>query len=160
MIMKLSPNFSLKELTFSPVAELYDIANEPNQAQITNLKNLCLYVLQPARDEFGQQITVNSGYRCRELNTRIDGAVRSQHLEGKAADITCSDNNKLFNILLKNGNFDQLIAEGIKNGKPKWIHVSFNGQNNRNQVLIAQFKDRKADYMAFYPELYNKIYTL
>jgi zinc D-Ala-D-Ala carboxypeptidase len=158
--MKLSQNFSLKELTFSHVAELYDIANEPNNEQIEHLKALCINVLQPARDEFGKQIIVNSGFRCRELNTKIDGAVKSQHLEGKAADITSIDNNKLFNILLKQCNFDQLIAEGLKNGKPKWIHVSFNGQNNRKQVLIAQFKDRKADYMAFYPELYNKIYTL
>lgn len=44
--------------------------------------------LQELRDAFGQAITVTSGYRCKDHNKAIGGAPRSQHLLGKAADIT------------------------------------------------------------------------
>jgi uncharacterized protein YcbK (DUF882 family) len=44
--------------------------------------------LQGLRDEFGQAITVTSGFRCEAHNKEIGGAAKSQHLYGKAADIT------------------------------------------------------------------------
>jgi uncharacterized protein YcbK (DUF882 family) len=44
--------------------------------------------LQALRDDFGQGITITSGYRCQSHNREIGGAKNSQHLYGKAADIT------------------------------------------------------------------------
>ncbi len=44
--------------------------------------------LQVLRDDFGQAITITSGYRCEAHNKAIGGAAKSQHLYGKAADIT------------------------------------------------------------------------
>ena len=45
--------------------------------------------LQFLRDYTGRPITVNSGYRCPEYNAKISGSSKkSQHMLGKAADIT------------------------------------------------------------------------
>jgi uncharacterized protein YcbK (DUF882 family) len=43
--------------------------------------------LQIIRDELGEPIKINSGYRCEAYNRKIGGVKRSQHLKGKAADI-------------------------------------------------------------------------
>jgi uncharacterized protein YcbK (DUF882 family) len=44
--------------------------------------------LQFLRDYTGRPITINSAYRCPEHNKKIGGSKTSQHLLGKAADIT------------------------------------------------------------------------
>ena len=47
--------------------------------------------LQILRDYTGRAITVNSGYRSPKHNAKIGGSLSSQHLLGKAADITIKD---------------------------------------------------------------------
>ena len=95
-----------------------------------NVKALVANVLDPAREKLGLPITVNSGYRCRHHNETVGGAVKSQHMAGEAADITCSDNALLEKIIREQGRFDQLIIY------PGFLHVSYkrNGAN-RHQVL-------------------------
>ena len=44
--------------------------------------------LQFLRDYTGRPITINSAYRCPEHNKKVGGSKTSQHLSGKAADIT------------------------------------------------------------------------
>ena len=51
--MKLSQNFSLRELTASQTAERKGISNQPSDEHIENLKLLCENILQPIRDEWG-----------------------------------------------------------------------------------------------------------
>ena len=41
------------------------------------------------RERIGKPIIVNSGVRCKQHNANVGGAVASQHLEGKAADLGC-----------------------------------------------------------------------
>lgn len=48
-------------------------------------------VLDALRDFFDKPITVNSGCRCEAHNLRVGGAMHSQHLLGKAADIVVKD---------------------------------------------------------------------
>ena len=50
--MKLSPNFSLRELTKSQTAERKGIDNTPTEEHTENLKLLCENILQPTRDEW------------------------------------------------------------------------------------------------------------
>ena len=45
--MKLTPNFSLRELTKSQTAERKGIDNTPTDEHIENLKLLCKNILQP-----------------------------------------------------------------------------------------------------------------
>ena len=47
--MKLTANITLDELTKSQVAERKGINNNPNPAQIENLKALAVNILQPVR---------------------------------------------------------------------------------------------------------------
>ena len=44
--------------------------------------------LQTLRDYVGRPITINSAYRCTKHNEKVGGSKNSQHLLGKAADIT------------------------------------------------------------------------
>jgi zinc D-Ala-D-Ala carboxypeptidase len=146
--MKLSQNFSLRELTKSQTAERKGISNEPSEEHIENLKLLCTKILQPIRNEFGV-VSVSSGYRSRALCEAIGSKVTSQHARGQAADFECygMDNNKLFNWAIANVLFDQAILE-FYNGDPDsgWIHMSYNEDNNRGQTLRAYRENNKVVY--------------
>ena len=84
--MKLSENFSLKELTSSQTAERKGISNNPSEDHMNNLKELCVNVLQKVRDHYGKVVSVSSGYRSPELCVSIGSSVNSQHAKGQAAD--------------------------------------------------------------------------
>ena len=43
--------------------------------------------LQTIRDFFGSPLTINSAYRCPSHNSKVGGAVHSQHLSGNATYI-------------------------------------------------------------------------
>ena len=139
--MKLSANFELSELTKSQVAERKGLPNNPSPAHIDNLKALCINVLQPIRSEFDKPVIISSGYRSGEVCVAIGSKPTSQHAEGKAVDfeIVGVDNKDLFDWVKNNLEFDQLILEFYKEGEPNsgWIHVSWNGGDNRNQTLKA-----------------------
>ncbi|MFV0505893.1 MAG: D-Ala-D-Ala carboxypeptidase family metallohydrolase [Bacteroidales bacterium] len=133
--MRLSKNFTLDELLHSDTADSLGIRNTPSKEVIVNLRNLVRNVLQPAREQLGSAIRVNSGFRCEELNTAIKGAKQSQHRKGEAADLDCKNNAKLYNIIKDNLDFDQLIWEKGDDRQPAWVHVSFKASGNRKQLL-------------------------
>ena len=146
--MKLSQNFSLRELTKSQTAERKGISNEPSEEHIENLKLLCTKILQPIRDEFGI-VSISSGYRSPALCEALGSKSTSQHARGQAADFECygTDNNKLFEWATKNLTFDQAILE-FYNGDPEsgWIHMSYNEDNNRSETLRAFRENNKVVY--------------
>ena len=79
--MKLTPNFSVRELTKSQTAERKGIDNTPTEEHIENLKLLCENILQPTRDEWGV-VSVSSGYRSPSLCQAIGSSEKSQHARG------------------------------------------------------------------------------
>lgn len=129
--MKLTKNFTLTELTRTNTG----LTNQPNNQEIKALTNLCIKVLQPARDMYGGIVRVNSGFRCFAVNRAVGGARNSRHMYGEAADITAftkPNNKKLFELIRDNLSFDQLINER----NYSWIHVSYKSdEKNRNQIL-------------------------
>ena len=137
--MQLTKNFTLEELVHSDTADAKGIDNTPTQEIIDNLKELAENVLQPIRDKWGKPLIINSGYRCKELNKAIGGVSTSQHQRGQAADIeagTNDDNKELFYMISdmiedKEIIVDQLLDEA----RYSWIHVSYNKDKNRNQIL-------------------------
>lgn len=133
--MKLSKYFTLYEMTRSQKASQRNILNVPNDAQIENLIELCICVLDRIRETVGRPIMVTSGYRSNLLNKAVGGSRTSQHLQGQAADIQVKGmkTEQLFQLILKSGiEFDQCIQEF-----DTWIHISFNKGNNRKQALRA-----------------------
>ena len=129
--MKLSENFTLAELTVTSV----NAPNIPNEEQIKNLQALVDNVLQPLRDLYGKPIRINSGFRSLEVNKKIKGAPKSQHLKGEAADISCENNALLFRLIRDSFDFDQLLWEKGNDIQPAWVHVSFSRTKNRKQIL-------------------------
>lgn len=130
--------FTLKEFIYSKTAGAMGIDNVPDFEQVRNLDNLVKYVLNPCRQYIGTAIYVNSGYRSKRLNTIIGGVPTSQHTEGKAADITTLHDKAdidLFNFIVDKIDFDQCIRYKT------FIHVSYNGKDNRNQVIDKIHKE-------------------
>jgi len=145
---QLSKNFSLAEMTKSSTAIRCGIDNtKPDKQQLINLTSLTIKVLQPVRDEFGST-TINSGFRCLELNREIRSSDTSQHVKGEAADIECKavDNLVLAKWIRDNLDFDQVILEGYDGVDPAsgWIHVSYKADGtNRKACLTATFPNKK-----------------
>lgn len=127
--------FTIKELTTSSTATRLKIDNTPTEEVVNNLESLVNNILDKIREAYGKPITVNSGYRCPKLNTAIGGSKTSQHITGKAADITVGNrqaNRSLFQFIQKlDLPFDQLIDEY----NYKWVHISYDPNKNRKQIL-------------------------
>ena len=146
--MQLSAHFNLAEFTRSESAKRHGVSNEPTPEHLDNIKVLCEKVLEPIRMKFGP-INISSGYRSKVLNHYIGGTLRSQHCEGKAADIDMDDmqgvtNKQIFEYIKNELEFDQLINE-FNYG---WVHVSYNLGNNRKQILDALKVNNKTVYAA------------
>ena len=148
--MKLTENFSLKELTASQTAERKGIDNTPSPTHQGNLKSLCEMILQPIRDHFGRVVSISSGYRSPELCTAIGSKTTSQHARGEAADfeIFGVSNKELADYINEYLDYDQLILEYWKKEDPNsgWVHCSYTNGNNRKQYLRAYKEDGKTKY--------------
>ena len=148
--MKLSNNFSLKELTASQTAARKGIDNTPSPTHQANLKSLCTHVLQPIRDHFSQVVSVSSGYRSQELCLAIGSKITSQHAKGEAADfeIFGVSNKELADYIHEHLDYDQLILEYWKEEDPNsgWVHCSYSQNHNRKQYLKAFTIDGATKY--------------
>ena len=104
-----------------------------------NIEALVDNVLDPARRVFGGPVSVSSGYRCPKHNAEVGGVGGSQHLRGEAADICCSDNERLAEIIERNGRYDQLIRYKGVGGRIRFLHVSWkrDGVNRRMKLWLS-----------------------
>ena len=141
---RISKHISYKEAVGSNYAKQKGIKNKPNEDQVENMKLLAKEVFEPLREWVGCPIRVNSMFRSLELNTALKGSKTSSHMKGEAMDITsmacgkenCKSNLDMFHYIKDNLDFDQLIWEFGK--EPKWLHVSYNKDKNRKQVLVTK----------------------
>lgn len=144
MATKISKNFTLEELYASSTAKAKGINNIPTPQAIINLTYLVSKVLQPLRVYAQEPIKIGSGYRSPALNRAVGGVSNSQHMTGQAADL-CIDGNiekgrKWFDLIRRNLPFDQLIWEKNPKTGSYWVHVSFNAEGNRGQVIDGLLK--------------------
>ena len=111
--MRLSKNFTLKELIRSETATRKGINNNPNEDHIESLQRLCDHVLQPVREHFDKVVSISSGFRSEELCVAIGSSANSQHAKGQAADFEIYElsNKELADWIVDNLNFDQCILE-------------------------------------------------
>lgn len=72
---KLSSNFKVSEFACKDGSDTVLVAPR------------LVMVLQTIRDHFGASVTISSGYRTPQYNTKVGGVAHSQHCYGTAADI-------------------------------------------------------------------------
>lgn len=149
--MRLSKNFTLKELTRSNTALRLGIDNKPSKEGIYKLTILATEILQPLRDRLGA-LRVTSGYRSPELCVALGSKISSQHAKYEAIDLQYFKRGKMDNIKIYQAlkelalPFDQVIlefgdaTEYVDPENPAWIHISYTVNDNRCQELIA-YKD-------------------
>ena len=136
---RISKHISYKEATHSDTAKRKGLKNKPKAEHIENMELIAEKVFEPLREWVDAPIKVNSMFRSLELNTALKGSKTSSHMKGEAMDITSmggKSNLEMFHWIKDNLCFDQLIWEF--GAAPKWLHVSFNKNNNRKQVLVTK----------------------
>lgn len=147
--MKLTPHFTLAELTASRKAQAMGIDNTPAPELLPRLVRLA-EMLERIRSTLDAPVMVTSGYRCERLERALtytsylarcrlrglpvnDNTWRAyfdqkDHPRGHAADIvapgygTSYEIAKLLAPLVDTLGIGQLILEGV--GGKQWVHVS------------------------------------
>lgn len=129
-------NFSFSELTRTQTS----LNNMPNDMNVVkNLVRLSEF-LQQTRNELHLPIIVNSAYRSKEVNEAVGGVSSSYHVRGLAADIRCSDMDKLLAVLHSHlMDIDQLIIYFDKNSQ-LFYHVGLaeEGKVPRTQIFAKE----------------------
>ena len=113
---KLSPNFSLGEFV-GRVAEQFRYARV--SVELVN-------VLQGMRNQAGAAITLASSYRPPAYNASVEGANRSQHMAGRAADLKISGHTPLeaAQLALEVAGGDIGLGLG-----PTTVHIDLRGES-------------------------------
>jgi hypothetical protein len=151
--MQISKHLSLAEVSRSETAKRKGINNTPSGEHLENFKKLAENIFEPIREHFGVPIHISSGYRSKELNAAVGGSATSDHCVGSAIDIDQENssitNNQVFNFIKDNLKFKQLIAEFPVNGQLSWVHVAYNENNLKNQILVAKKVNGKTVYIPY-----------
>ena len=131
--------FCIEELTASATALREGIDNRPNKCAYHLLHVLVDQLLDPIREAWGEPIVVSSGYRCKQLNTLIDGVKNSHHILGCAADIIAgnkADHRRLFKLIQQMQQEGQIRFTQLRwEGDGRWIHISYVPGNLKCQVI-------------------------
>lgn len=129
-------NFSFSELIKTDTG----LDNTPSDMNV--ISNLCRLAafLQTIRNELHMPIIVNSAYRSPEVNAKVGGVSSSYHVKGLAADIRCSDMDKLLTIL--HSHLMEIDQLGIyyNSTSQLWFHVGIpeDGSLPRNQIFTKE----------------------
>lgn len=144
--LRLSPNFTLRELCRSETAARLGIVNVPDLAGVELLRRVCIEILEPVRAHFGRPVLVNSGYRSKALNARIPGSSNtSEHTLCRAVDLEVPgvSNLDVARWIAQGGlrhGFRQLILEAYTPGVPGsgWVHCSLARAGAPPEVMTMQ----------------------
>ena len=82
------------------------------------------------------ELIISSGYRSPALNAAVGShSNNSQHTKGEAADLQVNDPKHLFNYILRNVPYDQMIYESY--GGKRWVHTSYVEEGRRASHLAT-----------------------
>ena len=141
MIVRLSPHFTLDELTHTQVR---GVDNTPDERQVDLLRRLAGKVLEPLRLRFGP-ILITSGYRSPAVNKIIGGSWASAHMcEG---DRAAADSIPL----ARNVRWKDVIAFALDpdHGLPidqiiyeygRWLHIGTDAAEKCRRQALMTFK--------------------
>ena len=132
--MKLSPHFSLEELTHSNIASRKGWDNSPSPEVLENLKFLA-EKLEDVRGILRSPMLISSGYRSGALNNYLGSKRTSAHTVGLAVDFISpsfgTPKEIVQEIVKSNIEYDQVILEF-----DRWVHLAFSKDEPRKQALI------------------------
>ena len=117
--MNLTEHFTLEELTHTDHRQ-FD--NEPNEAELENIKRLAAFLEDVKTALGGRPIMVNSAFRSKQVNDAVGSKDTSQHRIGCAADIrvpSITPDEVVKTIIAAGLPYDQVIREF-----DRWTHVS------------------------------------
>lgn len=132
----LSEHFTIGEATLSATADQLKVRNYPDTNQFNNMRVTAAY-MEIVRGILGTPISINSWFRCLEVNRALKSKDTSQHRTGEAVDFVspgfgsplaiCKKLISMQSILP----YDQLILEHT------WVHISFSviSAKPKRQVL-------------------------
>ena len=132
--MNLTEHFTLEELTHTDHRQ-FD--NEPNEAELENIKRLAAFLEDVKTALGGRPIMVNSAFRSKQVNDAVGSKDTSQHRIGCAADIRVpgvTPDEVVKTIIAAGLPYDQVIREF-----DRWTHVSIPNTPTtapRKQALI------------------------
>lgn len=136
-MIKLSPHFTLEEMTVSEVAQRKGWRNEPDEREIKNLQRLAKLLEAVKTVLGGKPILINSAYRCKLVNDAVGSKDTSQHRIGCAADIRVpgmTPSQVVKAIVASAIEYDQVIVEF-----DTWTHISVPNTESakaRKQALV------------------------
>ena len=113
---KLSTHFKVKEFACKDGSDAVLVAPR------------LVMVLQSIRSHFGAAVTINSGYRTPQYNTKVGGVAHSQHCYGTAADITVR------------GQKPAAVAAYARQLMPDWGGVGVYSQKGFTHIDVREVK--------------------
>ena len=134
----ISKYISYQEATTSQTAVRKGIKNEPCDNELLAMQLVGIRVFDVIREHFKTPLRVSSFYRSPELNKAVGGSRTSQHVKGQAIDIQGTGkvtNKMIFDYIKENLDFTQLIWEYGTDKNPAWVHVSYDKDNLKKQIL-------------------------
>lgn len=91
------------------------------------LDSQLLEKLQALRDRIDRPIIINSGYRTKSYNKLVGGSPNSQHLLGRAADISVATMNPREIAIIAEeigfggiGVYNTFVHVDVRNGRARW----------------------------------------
>lgn len=129
--------------------------NFPDEYQKRAMIFWGVQIFDPICEHFGIVPFLHSVFRNEAYNKAIGGDPNSQHKNGEAGDLDFDNipkapNNKaLFDFVVRNLNFDQVIWEKGTNENPDWVHISHVNGVNRHKITQCVVVDGKTTYKPF-----------
>lgn len=145
--INLSTHFKLSEFTRTSFDDLQELNRKVSDEEIAKMKILCRDFLEPIRKQFRLPIIIHSGFRCKDLNKKVNGSATSQHTLAEAVDFHVRGLDGLegstavfrwihFDSGLKYGQVIHEVRRSMAH-ESIWIHLSL-GRPYRHKSLCGQ----------------------